>query len=53
MSFFKNLILYKPAVFILVFDWQNEDAQTYEWKNIEAEIIHMVKLHLDNCTGAR
>lgn len=35
-SFFKSLILYKPAGTIIVFDWQNQDSLGYDWKTYEA-----------------
>jgi hypothetical protein len=35
-SFFKSLILFKPAVTILVFDWQNQQDSSFEWKSFEA-----------------
>jgi hypothetical protein len=39
-AFFKNLTVFKPAVTILVFDWQSQqpDVNTgqYEWKQYEA-----------------
>jgi len=38
-SFFKSLTMYKPAVSILVFDWQSQPPDnngTYDWKVYEA-----------------
>lgn len=37
-SFFKSLTVFKPAVTILVFDWQNQPADSnglYDWKIYE------------------
>ncbi len=52
LTFFKGLVLYKPAISILVFDWQNEDSGV-EWKQYETTVLNQVKLHQDKCAGAR
>ena len=43
-SYFKSLILFKPAVTILVFDWQSQvDTSTLDWKTYEAQVLTEIK----------
>ena len=51
-SFFKSLIVFKPAVTILVFDWQNPQS-VYDWKVYEAQVLAEVKQHQEKCAGSR
>lgn len=50
-SFFKSLTLFKPAVTIMVFDWQAHEGG--DWKLYEAQVLAEVKQHQDKCPGAR
>ena len=38
---------------IFVFDWQNQDLSTYDWKAFEAEVLNQVRVHQEKCFGAR
>jgi len=42
----------KPAITMLVFDWQNEDSN-YDWKIYEAQVLSEVKQHQEKCPGAK
>ena len=52
-SFFRALVLIKPAVTILVFDWQTQPDTGYDWKIYEAQILNEIKQHQDKSMGAR
>lgn len=52
-SFFKALVTFKPAVTILVFDWQNQSESGIDWKTYEAQVLAEVKQHQDRCPGSR
>ncbi|CDW91723.1 UNKNOWN [Stylonychia lemnae] len=52
-SFFKSLTLFKPAVTIIVFDWQHQSDSNFDWKAYEAQVLAEIKSHQDKCPGAR
>lgn len=45
-SFFKSLVQFKPAVTIMVFDWQSHQGDgsgVYDWRIYEAQVLAEVK----------
>lgn len=55
-SFFKSTCLFKPAVTIMVFDWQNHPGDgtgNFDWRFYEQQVLMEVKQHQDKCPGAR
>ena len=45
--------MFKPAVTIIIFDWQNQSDSAYDWKTYEAQVLAEVKQHQEKCPGAR
>ena len=41
--FFDSITIFKPALTMLVFDWQTMGAGSFEWVRCESEILDEVK----------
>lgn len=47
--FFDSITIFKPAVTIMVFDWENMQPGTFQWPACEIEVVDNVKNFLENC----
>ena len=49
MRFFDSLAIFKPAVTVMIFDWQHEPASSFDWPTHEAEILDELKNFQEKC----
>jgi len=49
VRFFDSLTIFKPAVTVLSFDWQNLPIGTFDWPTQEKGVLDEVKNFQDNC----
>ena len=57
LRFFDSVSIFKPAVTVMLFDWQHEPAASFDWVRREEQILNELKSFQEKCavtaTGTR
>jgi len=49
LRFFDSITVYKPAVTVMIFDWQTQSAASFDWPRCENKILEEVKNFQERC----
>ena len=49
LRFFDSVCIFKPAVTVMVFDWQTMAPGSFDWPKCEGEILEEVKSFQERC----
>ena len=49
LRFFDSVSIFKPAVTVMLFDWQHEPAASFDWVRREEQILSELKGFQEKC----